>query len=106
MTRPTGRPDQGIDRRRALAALGTVGLGSLLAACSGDGGSSGSASATTSAEVATTSGATTTVQPRTATGAAAKALLAEAGTCTLTTELTEGPYYFDVDAIRSDPTAG
>jgi protocatechuate 3,4-dioxygenase beta subunit len=89
-----------IGRRKALAALGTVGLGSLLAACSGDG--NGSGAATTTAEVPTTSGTTATVQPQTSTGAAAKALLGEASTCTLTTELTEGPYYFDVDAIRSD----
>jgi protocatechuate 3,4-dioxygenase beta subunit len=104
MTTPEGHKGPGgrIGRRGALAALGTVGLGSLLAACSGDGGSGGGASATTVAEVATTEGTTATVQPQTATGAAAKALLDGATTCTLSTELTEGPYYFDVDSIRSD----
>ena len=51
-----------IGRRKALASLGTVGLGSLLAACSGDG--NGSGAATTRAEVPTTSATTATVQPR------------------------------------------
>ena len=96
MTDPTP-----VGRRSALVALGTVGLGSLLAACSGDAGG-GTASATTVARVPTTSGASATVRPQAPTGAAAKALLGQATTCTVSTELTEGPYYFDVDSIRSD----
>jgi protocatechuate 3,4-dioxygenase beta subunit len=78
-----------IDRRRALTTLGTISLGSLIAACSN---SSTSSSATSTSS---TTGA--------ATGAAtATSLFAEAASCTLSPEQTEGPYYFDVDAIRSD----
>lgn len=63
-------------RRRALAALGTVSLGALLAACGDD-----------DAPTRTTTGADT---------------FDGAGTCRLTAEQAEGPFYFDVDAIRSD----
>jgi protocatechuate 3,4-dioxygenase beta subunit len=75
-----------VTRRQALAGLGTVTLGSLLVACGGDddGG-----------------GATATAQPR-STPRATAGLFDDTSSCTLTAEQTEGPYYFDVDAIRSD----
>jgi protocatechuate 3,4-dioxygenase beta subunit len=82
-----------ISRRQALTAFGTVSLGALLAACGGG---------ATSAEVPTAEGTTATVQPQTTSSSATADLFADAATCTLTTELTEGPYYFDVDSIRSD----
>lgn len=85
-----------IDRRQALGALGTISLGGLLAACGGDSGDGGSAS------VATTSGDTATVEPKTATSAATSTLFDDGGSCTLTVEETEGPYYFDADKVRSD----
>jgi protocatechuate 3,4-dioxygenase beta subunit len=86
-----------LDRRQALAAFGTVTLGSVLAACGED-------EAGTSAKVTTTEGATATVEPRTKTSRATAELFEDAGSCTVTPELTEGPYYFDVDSIRSDIT--
>jgi protocatechuate 3,4-dioxygenase beta subunit len=78
----------------------TVGLGALLAACTpaGDGVSS---APTSEATVETVEGGTATVSPQ-ATGTLRPESFAAAGSCTLTRELTEGPYYFDVDAIRSD----
>jgi protocatechuate 3,4-dioxygenase beta subunit len=79
--------DPKLTRRGALA----VSLGSLLAACGGD---------DETAEVTTTEGATTTVEPKTGTSTTDE--FAGAGSCTLTPEQTEGPYYFDTDAIRSD----
>jgi protocatechuate 3,4-dioxygenase beta subunit len=85
-----------IDRRQALAALGTVTLGSVLAACGGDGDT------TTGTQVTTTDGATATVTPSTATSGATAERFDEAASCALAPELTEGPYYSDVDAIRSD----
>jgi protocatechuate 3,4-dioxygenase beta subunit len=88
-----------ITRRKAIAGLGSVTLGSLLAACGGD----DSRTAATTTDVTTTEGGTTTVQPRTDTGSAAS-LFDETSACTLTAEQTEGPYYFDADAIRSDIT--
>ena len=81
-----------MNRRRALATLGTVSLGGFLAACGGDDDSAG--------EVTTEQGTTTSVQPKT--GGSLSELLDESGSCTLTPELAEGPYYFDVDSIRSD----
>jgi protocatechuate 3,4-dioxygenase beta subunit len=84
-----------IDRRQALGALGTISLGGLLAACGKDSGGG-------PASVATTAGETATVEPRTTTSDATSALFDAAAGCTLTVEETEGPYYFDVDRIRSD----
>jgi len=103
MTRP-------MSRRNALGAFSTIGLGTLLAACTrdgdptsaaSDGSATGGASDTTSATVDTVEGGTATVSPQ-ATGSLTAASFAAVGSCTLTRELTEGPYYFDVDAIRSD----
>jgi protocatechuate 3,4-dioxygenase beta subunit len=82
-----------IDRRQALAVFGSVSLASVLAAC----GSDDSAS-----KVSTTNGRTTTVQSKTETSTAAAELFDESASCSLTPQETEGPYYFDVDSIRSD----
>jgi protocatechuate 3,4-dioxygenase beta subunit len=76
--------------------LGTVTLGSVLAACGGDG------DATTATQMTTTEGATATVTPSTTTSRTLAERFDEAASCTVAPELTEGPYYFDVDAIRSD----
>ena len=84
-----------LSRRQALGALGTVSLGGLLAAC-GDDGAGGSAT------VRTTDGATATVEPKTTTSSASDALFDESARCAVTTEQTEGPYYFDADRIRRD----
>jgi len=89
-----------LDRRQALAALGSVTLGGLLAACGAD----EQRSASTTGDVTTTEGRTTTVETKTQTSKATAELFDEASSCSVTAELTEGPYYFDVDAIRSDVT--
>jgi len=81
-------------RRGALGAFGTVSLGALLGAC----GSSGR-----DATVSTTDGGTATVEPR-ATGTPSGELFDASASCGVTVEQTEGPYYFDADAIRSDIT--
>ena len=44
------------------------------------------------------------MEPKTRTSRATAELFEEAGSCAVTPELTEGPYYFDVDSIRSDIT--
>ena len=76
---------QRISRRRALALGGPIGLGALLAGCDSTGGGAAS------------------VPPRPdPIATAALALLDDAGTCRLTPELAQGPYWFDVDSIRSD----
>ncbi len=86
-----------INRRQALAGMGSVSLGALLAAC---GGGDDSREPTT-AEVETTTGATTTVEPQGGAGDLAS-MFDETSSCTLTPEETEGPFYIDADAIRSD----
>jgi protocatechuate 3,4-dioxygenase beta subunit len=85
------------DRRQALAAFGTVSLGSVLAACGGGGDSGGKASVTTE------EGPSATVEPRTSTP---DGIFDDSTSCSVTTEQTEGPYYFDVDSIRSDIREG
>ena len=83
----------GLSRRQALAGFGGVSLGALLAACSDDD--------SPTARVETTDGGTSTVEPKGARDDLA-ARFDEAARCTQTAEQTEGPYYFDVDAIRRD----
>ena len=58
--------------RRQALAFGTVSLGALLAGCGGE------------RSTTTTTG------------------FGDSSSCTLTPEMTEGPYYFDADSIRSD----
>lgn len=86
-----------ISRRRALGLGGTVGLAGVLAACSGTGTTT--ATATASAPAAA---------PITAVPAEADliALLDSANTCGLAGEETQGPYWFDVDSIRTDIREG
>jgi hypothetical protein len=71
-----------LNRREALAGFGSVSLGALLAACSDDDDDE------PTARVETSEGTTSQFD--------------EAATCTQTAEQTEGPFYFDVDRIRSD----
>ncbi|MFD0562222.1 hypothetical protein ACFQ2M_09470 [Kitasatospora saccharophila] len=83
-----------VSRRRALAGISSIGLGALLAACSGSGGGSTSAK--------TTTGADASISPQASTTEDLTGLFADANTCGLTAQTTQGPYYFDADKIRSD----
>jgi protocatechuate 3,4-dioxygenase beta subunit len=83
-----------IDRRQAPAAFGAVSLSGLLAACGDDGGGGSS--------VTTGEGTTSTVETKTSTSSSLTKLFDESASCSVTPEETEGPYYFDVDSIRSD----
>jgi protocatechuate 3,4-dioxygenase beta subunit len=84
----------GLSRRQALAGFGSVSLGALLAACSDDDDES-------TARVETSEGTTSTVEPKGSSSELASRF-DDAATCTQTAEQTEGPFYFDVDRIRSD----
>jgi protocatechuate 3,4-dioxygenase beta subunit len=83
---------QRVSRRTLFAGISSIGLGSLLAACSGS-------------DVETSTGETvspsTTSTPSTSSTELAD-LFADASTCKLTEETTQGPYYFDADKVRSD----
>jgi protocatechuate 3,4-dioxygenase beta subunit len=88
---------QRISRRQALGALGTVSLGALLGACGSE---------DRDRRVATTDGAGATVEPKTAPSRSLVEKLDASTACAQTAEQTEGPYYFDADAIRSDIREG
>jgi len=85
--------EQPITRRRALQWAGGVGIAAFVAACANEGGSG---SASPAASTASTAGTTT----ETTGGAAATP------DCVLMPELTEGPYYLDLDLVRSDIAEG
>ncbi len=79
----------GLTRRTALFAASGLGLTALLAAC---GRNSSSSSAATTGAAPASSGASTT---------SASAATTAAGVV-LAPEMTEGPYYLDLDLVRSD----
>jgi protocatechuate 3,4-dioxygenase beta subunit len=78
-----------LSRRRALQLAGGLGLAAVVSACSSDGGSAGSGAAASATTTAASSGTSTT-----------------APSCVLMPELTEGPYYLDLDLVRSDIAEG
>ena len=92
--RPIGRI---LSRREVLALFGAGGAAAFLAACTPTG--SGAASALASAATAGTSAGTTATALASATAAAVASPLPA---CVVVPELTEGPYYLDVELERSD----
>jgi protocatechuate 3,4-dioxygenase beta subunit len=93
--------DRRFTRRQALTAIGTVGLGAFLAACASN------ATSTTIAGSSTTSitGSTTTSGTGTSgTDATTATTAVTTIDCVLVPEMTEGPYYLDLDLVRSDIT--
>ncbi|HEX8768220.1 MAG TPA: intradiol ring-cleavage dioxygenase [Jatrophihabitans sp.] len=89
--------DPPISRRRALGWLGAAGAAAVAAACSKS--SSDSAAPTSS------TGPSSAIQPTTTVNSAADGT-APAPACVLTPEMTEGPFYIDGEAVRSDVTDG
>jgi len=83
-----------LSRRQALAGFGSVSLGALITACSGDDDKP-------TAQIETSEGTTSTVEPKRSGGGLALRF-DDAATCARTAEQTEGPFYFDVDRVRSD----
>jgi protocatechuate 3,4-dioxygenase beta subunit len=81
-----------VSRRQAIAGLGSVTLGALLAACSDDDSGVGGATKTAKSEPR---------EPTTSRSELVKRFDSSAR-CTQTAELTEGPFYFEVDKVRSD----
>lgn len=96
------------DRRQALLSIGGLGLAALVTACGGgDTTGTGRATPSTTATGGTASTPTTTPGGTPGASAAPGTTAAEAaGVCTLTPELTEGPFYLDLDRLRRDITEG
>ncbi|MGL4305116.1 MAG: protocatechuate dioxygenase [Mycobacteriaceae bacterium] len=88
-----------VSRRRALALGGTIGLGGLISACSTSGDNS---SATTNAASQTSAAHSGDSSIAAVTNAELLSLLDQAPQCSMSKETTQGPYWFDVDSIRSD----
>lgn len=82
---PHDHEGQRVSRRKLIAGISSLGLGSLLAACAPD-------APPTSPSVAATATTAKDLTP----------LFDKAGTCTLAPATTAGPFYFDADRIRSD----
>lgn len=91
--------DPPISRRRALGWLGAAGAAALAAACSKSSSDSATATSFTSPSSRSTIQPTTTVNP-------AADGTTPAPACVLTPETTEGPFYIDGEAVRSDITEG
>jgi protocatechuate 3,4-dioxygenase beta subunit len=91
--RPIGRI---LSRREVLALIGASGTAAFLAACTPGGGSSSASAATSAAASASTSASAA------ATAAASAAIATSLPSCVVAPELTEGPYYVDVELERSD----
>jgi hypothetical protein len=89
-----------LTRREVLALLGAGGVAATIAACvpGGSGGSASAGAGATSGASATAAASATTSADVTASATAAGAL----PTCVVVPELTEGPYYVDVNLERSD----
>jgi protocatechuate 3,4-dioxygenase beta subunit len=82
---PPGGPSTRFSRRRLLGWCGGIALAALLPACARD----------------DEAGGTTAAAPETTTGGGATS-----PDCVLTPELTEGPFYVDLDRVRRDITEG
>jgi protocatechuate 3,4-dioxygenase beta subunit len=87
-----------VSRRQALAGFGSVSLGALLAACSDDDGSA--------ADATTARTATRESDPAASSAGDLSARFDDAARCTRTAEETAGPFYFEVDRVRSDIREG
>jgi protocatechuate 3,4-dioxygenase beta subunit len=88
-----------LDRRGVLAAGGLIGLGAVLAACSGQPSRTATATTSKGAARAPAAPASTSAAPP---PPSPVDLLAGAGTCALTHETIAGPTWFDAHAVRSD----
>jgi protocatechuate 3,4-dioxygenase beta subunit len=87
-----------LSRREVLALFGTGGVALTIAACAPAGSSSASAGASASSDAATAS-ATPAASAVASSGAATAGAVPS---CVVVPELTEGPYYVDVNLERSD----
>lgn len=90
--------NQAIGRRRALGMIGMLGAGAIATAC---GGSSKNAASTASSSSSSATGSSSS-----SSSSSAGASAAPVSCVTLTPEVTEGPYYLDLNNVRRDITDG
>lgn len=107
-----------LTRRNALVGLGAAGLAAALAACSKaadsltNNASPSSTSTGSKAGSSTSNGSTSNGSTRStpstsgSSSSSSGAGAADGAACTVTPELTEGPYYLDLDLIRQDIREG
>jgi len=86
-----------LSRREVLALFGTGGVALTIAACAPSGSSGAPASATTSSGPATAS-----ASPASSAIAPSATVAGGVPSCVVAPDLTEGPYYVDVNLERSD----
>jgi protocatechuate 3,4-dioxygenase beta subunit len=91
------------DRRTVLRVIGGLGFGALVAACGGSSGSDASSTSTKSTSTSTSTKTTTTTAGSTTTSTIGAV---DDTTCVLAPEMTEGPFYLDINKVRSDITEG
>jgi protocatechuate 3,4-dioxygenase beta subunit len=89
--------EHGLTRRSALVAIGSIGLSAFLAACAQ---AAGNGTTSTTVSPGTTSGSSTSAGATATTPVGATTTI----DCLLLPEMTEGPYYLDLDLVRSDLT--
>ncbi len=87
-----------LSRREVLALFGTGGVALAIAACA-PGGSSGASAGASASNGAATASSTPTAS---AVASSAAATTGALPSCVVVPELTEGPYYVDVNLERSD----
>lgn len=90
-----------LTRREALLLLGGAGV-SFLIACSPLGGQDATPTLGAEAATATSPAAQATATTEVATAEAINTTVADVPACVVRPEVTEGPYYVDVDLLRSD----
>jgi protocatechuate 3,4-dioxygenase beta subunit len=86
-----------LSRREVLALFGAGGAAAFLAACTPSGGA-----ATTAPTGAASAGASASATALASASATAAAVASALPSCVVVPELTEGPYYLDVELERSD----
>ena len=93
-----------LSRRNALVALGGVGLAALVAACGSSNKATPAAATATDAPTTTggANGPATTNAPAKTPATTAAGTAAPAGATALAVEMTQGPYYLNLDLVRSD----
>ncbi len=91
-----------ISRRSALASVGGIGLGAVLAACGASTSSKTGSSSSTATGASDSTSAPGTTTPSTTAASTGTSAVTTASSVVLAPEMTEGPYYLDLNLVRSN----